>query len=318
MATERKALEKVFGKRSLTRVIIENGTQARWVQRVLEGCGHEVIVANTRRVRLIFGEARKNDRLDAEKLARLGRVDVRLLSPIRYRQDQAHADLAVLKARDGLVKARTQLINQIRGMVKAFGSRLPAHSARSFGRKVCGSIPEILKPAIDPLLAMLEQLSAKIDGYDKSIEQLSRRYPETEMLRQVCGVGPITALGFILTLEDAARFGRSRQVGSYLGLTPKLDQSGGQDKQLRISKAGNDFVRRLLVSSAHYILGPFGPDSDLRRYGLRLAARGGRNAKKRAVVAVARKLSVLLHHLWVSGDLYEPLYQENRSALRCA
>jgi len=111
----------------------------------------------------------------------------------------------------------------------------------------------------------------------------------------------------VLTLEDPGRFRQSRAVGPYLGLCPRRDQSGGRDAQLRITKRGDAMLRRLLVSGAQYILGPFGPDTDLRRWGLRLAARGGKNAKKRAVVAVARKLATLLHRLWVSGATYQPL-----------
>ena len=117
----------------------------------------------------------------------------------------------------------------------------------------------------------------------------------------------MTALAYLLTLEEPGRFEQSRSVGAYVGLTPRRDQSGQTDKQLRITQCGDGYLRQLLVTSSHYILGPFGPDSDLRRYGLRIAERGGKNAKKRAVVAVARKLAVLLHHLWKTGVDYEPL-----------
>ena len=120
-------------------------------------------------------------------------------------------------------------------------------------------------------------------------------------MRQVEGIGPLTALTFVLTLEDPYRFEKSRSVGAYLGLVPATDQSGDRDPQKRISKEGDEMLRKLLVGSAHYILGPFGSDSDLRRHGEKIASRGGKNAKKRAAVAVARKLSVLLHSLWVAG-----------------
>jgi len=144
--------------------------------------------------------------------------------------------------------------------------------------------------------------------YDEKMEKLgSEQYPQTKLLRQVKGVGPITALAYVLTLENPQRFAQSRDVGPYLGLVPKQEDSGDNQPQLRITKMGDMMLRRLLVGSAHYILGPFGPDTDLRRYGIRLSERGGKNAKKRAVVAVARKLAVLLHSLWVSGEVYEPL-----------
>ena len=131
-------------------------------------------------------------------------------------------------------------------------------------------------------------------------------------MRQVEGIGPLTALTFVLTLEDPYRFEKSRSVGAYLGLVPATDQSGDRDPQKRISKEGDEMLRKLLVGSAHYILGPFGSDSDLRRHGEKIASRGGKNAKKRAAVAVARKLSVLLHSLWVSGEVYDPLHNAHR------
>jgi transposase len=153
---------------------------------------------------------------------------------------------------------------------------------------------------------MAAALSDCIQEYDEKIEKLGReKYGPTAGK----GVGPITALAYVLTLENPDRFVKSRDVGPYLGLVPKQEDSGESPPQLGISKAGDTMMRRLLVGSAHHILGPFGPDTDLRRYGLRLCERGGKNAKKRAAVAVARKLAVLLHCLWVSGEVYEPLRQ---------
>lgn len=158
------------------------------------------------------------------------------------------------------------------------------------------------------MLDVIAVLGKEVGRYDRQVETLAAtRHPETTALRQVPGVGALTALSYVLTLEDPARFPKSRAVGSYLGLRPKQRDSGESTPALRISKRGDAHLRRLLVGSAHYILGPFGPDTDLRRWGLTLAARGGTNAKKRAVVAVARKLAVLLHRLWVTGEVYEPL-----------
>lgn len=309
----REALRACFGGLGKSRVVMENGTHSRWVSRLLKEMGHEVIVANAYKVRLICENNRKHDKIDAEYLARLGRVDPKLLFPIQYRGEQAQAVRCVLKARDGLVRVRSQLICQVRGMVKAFGSRMPSSSAESFVDKGREALPEVLKPALERLLATIEMLTEQIRGYDAQIEQLGKRkYPETALLRQVTGVGPITSLAYVVTVEDAKRFARSRHVGPYLGLVPKLDQSGAQDRQLSISKAGDGYLRKLLINSAQYILGHFGPDCDLRRYGMKIAERGGKNAKKRAVVAVARKLSVLLHHLWVTGEVYDPLYNSNR------
>jgi transposase len=218
-----------------------------------------------------------------------------------------------------LVGSRTQLINHVRGAVKSFGHRLPKCSARGFHKKILEYLPKELVSALGPLLETIGELTQRIREYERKLEEItSEHYPETELLRQVAGVGALTSLTFVLTLEDPHRFSKSRSVGAYLGLVPGEDQSGDSDPQQQISKEGDEMLRRLMVGSAHYILGPFAQDSDLRRHGLKIAERGGKNAKRRAVVAVARKLSVLLHHLWVTGELYEPLHNAQRSGDQAA
>jgi transposase len=307
-ATTPAALQSLFSTLPPARVVLEVGTHSPWVSRLAAAAGHDVIVANPRRVRLISAAVRKSDRLDAEALARLGRLDPQLLAPIRHRGEAAQADLALLRARDALVRTRTLLINHVRGAVKSLGARVPATTARAFVRRVRPALPAALAPALTPVLDALEVLNTQIAAADRTIAQVAAtRYPETTRLRQIPGVGPITALCFVLTLEDPHRFPQSRGVGAYLGLCPREHQSGDRTPQLRISKAGDSMLRRLLVTAAHYILGPFGPDTALRRWGLRLAERGGVNAKKRAVIAVARKLATILHHLWVTGEAYQPL-----------
>ncbi len=307
--TTREALLRRFGNVARMRIVLETGTHSPWISRLLAVCGHEVLVANARRLRLIAASDSKSDRTDAEMLARLGRADPTLLAPVRHRGEAVQTDLALLRAREALVRVRTLLVNHVRGAVKSVGARLPSCSTHSFPRQVRGAIPEGVEPALGAVLDTIEQVSREIRAYDRRIEELCERsYPETALLRQVSGVGPGTALCYVLTLEDPARFPASRAVGAYLGLRPRRDASGASDPQLRITKAGDVMVRRLLVGSAQYILGPFGPDSNLRRWGLMLAARGGRSAKKRAGVAVARKLAVLLHRLWTTGEVYEPLY----------
>lgn len=290
------------------RVVMEVGTHSPWMEEIIAGEGHEVVVANPRLMEGSKRRKRKNDRIDAKKLARLGRVDPQSLHPIRHRSREVREDLVVLRAREALVAARTELINATRGLVKSMGTRLPKCSSPSFGQKVKDAIPEKIREALLPLVQFADALSDSIQSYDQKIEELgSEKYGHTKLLRQVKGVGPITALAYVLTLENPEHFAKSRDVGPYLGLVPKQEDSGESQPQLGISKTGDTMVRKLLVGSAQYILGPFGPDSDLRRYGLRLCERGGKNAKKRAAVAVARKLAVLLHRLWVSGEVYEPL-----------
>jgi transposase len=305
--TAQPALERALARFEPSRVILEVGTHSPWVSRLVTRLGHEGIVANPRRVRLIAENDSKSDDFDAELLARLGRIDPNLLSPVVHRGESAQRDLVLLRSRDGLVRARSQLINQVRGFAKSLGTRLPASSAEGFPKSVRPVAGTELFPGVETMLAMVEQLTAEIRRLDREVERLCReRYPETRLLRQVKGVGPITALAFVLTLEDPHRFAHSRSVGSYLGLRPRQRDSGEQRPQLRITKAGDALLRRLLVTAAHYVLGPFGPDTALRRHGLRIAERGGKAAKKRAIVAVARKLAVLLHRLWVTGEVYQP------------
>jgi transposase len=303
-------LYRRFGFEKQLKIALEVGTHSPWVNRILEECGHEVLVANPRKTRLIYGDKHKTDRLDAQKLARLARVDPELLYPIEHRGEQSQAHLALIHSRDALVRSRTQLINHVRGTVKSFGARVSKCSAESFHQKVADALPSELAEALEDVVATIGSLTERIREYDRRIERVSKdSYPqETEFLRQVPGVGALTSLSFVLTLEDPDRFATSRTVGAYLGLVPGKDQSGEQDPGKRVSGEGDEMLRRLLVSSAHYILGPFGPDSDLRRHGEKIAGHGGKNAKKRAVVAVARKLSVLLHRLWVTGEAYEPLH----------
>jgi len=314
LRTSPEALRRRFASERPMRIAIETGTHSPWVSRLLEEYGHEVLVANSRKLRLIYSNKRKTDEVDAENLARLARVDPKLLYPLKHRGEESQAHMAIIRSREALVSCRTQLVNHVRGAVKSFGARLPKCPARSFHKRAKEHIPEALRPALGPVLEQIASLTERIRGYDRKLETVRQeRYPETELLRQVEGIGALTALTFVLTLEDPHRFEKSRSVGAYLGLVPATDRSGERDPQRRISKEGDEMLRKLLVSSAHYILGPFGSDSDLRRHGEKIASRGGKNAKKRAVVAVARKLAVLLHSLWVSGEVYEPLRNARRS-----
>ena len=302
-------ITKFFDEYRGATVAIEAGTHSPWISRLLEEMGCRVFVGNPRKLRFIWESKDKSDERDARMLGMVCRVEPRLLSPLHHRGQQAQADLSIIKSRDILVRTRANLVNHARGIVKSTGERLPNCSTESFARRCAEIVPPELRPALQPIFEAIKQLNALIREFDEKIEELCRdRYPETGRLRQVPGVGPITSLAYVLSIEDPSRFTKSRQVGPFLGLTPKRDQSGDTDKQLRISKAGNEYLRQLLVGSAHYIIGPFGPDSNLRRHGLGIAARGGRNAKKRAVIAVARKLAVLLHQLWISDQAYEPFY----------
>jgi transposase len=313
------AVRHRFGGARRMRVAIEAGTHSPWIAELLRELGHEVVVANPRKVRLIGESRSKDDRIDAEHLARLARVDPKLLYGVRHRGMEARADLAVIKSRDALVKVRAGLINYVRGMVKPFGARIKSSSASAFARAAQETIPDQLNPTLQPILETISSLTKRIHQYDRQVERIAReRYPAATHLQQIKGIGPLIALAYVLTLEDPVRFRKSREVGPYLGLVPARRSSGGSDPQLRITKEGDAFLRRLLVNGAHYILGPFGEDCNLRRHGQKIAQRGGKNAKKRAVVAVARKLAVLMHRLWITGEIYDPLYNEHQSKTAAA
>ena len=316
ISTTASGISNYFGSRKPMRVALEVGTQSAWVSRAIEACGHQVLVANARQLRLIYAGKRKNDRVDAEKLARLARYDEKLLAPITHRGEQAQADLANIRSRETLVQTRTALVNHVRSTVKGFGTRLPKCTTAVFHKRASEHLPAALRPALEPILDLIAQLNERIKQFDKRVLELNEgKYLETGVLRQVHGVGPLTALTFVLTIEDPKRFLKSREVGPYLGLTPGEKQSGDSNPQQRITKAGDVHLRKLLVQCAHYILGPFGSDSDLRRHGEKLAARGGSAAKKKAITAVARKLAVVLHHLWATGEVYVPLHNSKQSGI---
>lgn len=303
-----EAYQQQFGGMARAVIALEAGTHSRWMSAQLRECGHEVIVANPHRLRLLTTSDKKNDAQDARTLAEMAWAKPALLAPVRHRSLEAQRDLNLVRARDLLVEARTKLINGVRCLVKGFGARVPKCASVQFAQQAHLHMPEEARPACAPLLGLIDELSEKIRDYDELLEHMAQtRYPQTELLKQVSGVGTLTAMAYVLTIEEPRRFARSRDVGCYLGLRPKQQESGDRSPQLRITKAGDSYLRKTLVSSAHYILGPFGPDTDLRRWGLKLCERGGKNAKKRAVVAVARKLAVLLHRLWVTAEVYEPL-----------
>ena len=312
--TTPEGMQQAFGKMARSRIAMETGTHSPWVSRVLTELGHEVIVAHAQKVRLIVKSRRKDDRLDARTLARLARIDPELLSPVQHRSAQAQLHLAEIRARAGLVSARTALVNAARGLVKSYGERLRKCGTQQFGQETTSGLSAGLREALEPLMQEVESLNERIKEYDRRIEKMAKEtYPETELLKQVKGVGDLIATAYVLTVEDPHRFRKSRDAGCFVGLQPGRRNSGESEPQMHITKEGDEYLRTLLVQGAHYILGPFGEDSDLRRWGLKLSARGGKNATKRAVVAVARKLAVLLHRLWVSGEVYEPLRNSQKA-----
>ena len=305
--TSREGFAKRFGSRARARIVMEATRGTHWVRQCLASLGHEVIVANPRRLDLITKSQRKTDRNDARMLARIGRLDVELLSPVHERSDQSMQVRTLLRARSHLVRTRTKLVNQIRGSLKVFGHTLPSVSPERFHARAKALIPEGLRSALLPLFGVLEKLAETIEDYDDKITELGRQFPVTTLLRQIHGVGPLVALSFVMSLEDPRRFKDSRAVGAFLGLVPRSRQSGASDPRMRITKHGDEVVRSLLVTAAMHVMRQSAPDCDLKRYGRRIARGGTPRDKARARIAVARKLACLMHHLWLTGEVYRPL-----------
>lgn len=305
----RACLEQLSQRCPAATIAMETGTHSPWVSRLFEARGHTVYVANARKVRAISQSITKSDEEDARMLARLCRADPQLLHPIKHRSERCQRDLVQLKAREALVRARVDLMNSVRFLLKSLGLTVPSQvKATAFVRKLRPLVDPASTALVEPLLQSIDSLSAQIKTLEDKLEALARdRYPDTERLRQIPGVGPITALCYVLTLESPDRFAVNRDVGAYLGLVPRRDQSGDTDKALPITKAGNTHLRCLLVNCAHYILGPFGPPTALREAGLRIAARGGKSAKKCAIIATARKLAVTMMALWKTKADYQPM-----------
>lgn len=295
---------------------LEVGTHSPWVSRLIEQNGCTCLVANSRKLRAIYQNVRKCDELDARMLAKLARVDPDLLSPIRHGSEQSQIDRLALTCRDSLVRQRAHIIGSIRFSLKSLGQRLPSCSTASFAKRCRVEMEgSPLLEVVTPSIKAIEELDKQIKELDKKIRETAKaRYPQTKLLEQIPGVGPLTSLCYVLAVGEPGRFNDVRDVAAYLGLVPGRDQSGNSDKELPISKAGNGDVRRLLVQCAQYILGRFGPDCDLRRWGLALAGRGGKGAKNKAVTAVARKLAVLMLVLWKNGNPYDPLMNSKESS----
>jgi len=275
IATTRARLQALLERFRGARLVMEASTPARWIK---------------------------------DLAVELGQVRPQLLNPVELRGSRFQEVRTQLFARAQLVRQRTSLVNFVRSEVKAVGESLPSCSTRSFASKARALVPEALKEALGPIFEMIQSATKAIEVYDRRIEQLSAdSFPQTRLLRQVHGVGPLVALGFVATIGTPQRFSKSRMVGPYLGLVPRLNQSGKHDPALGITKCGDHFMRSLLVSAATRIIGPHGTDSDLRRFGLQIASSGGKRAKARARVAVARKLAVVMHRLLATGEAYEPL-----------
>lgn len=316
ITNDRPALRELCQEFPKGSVALEVGTHSPWISRFLAAEGMEVTVANARKLRAIYQNDRKCDELDARMLAKLLRVDRDLLSPIEHGTEQAQKDLVAIKIRDSLVRQRVHIIATVRGVIKSLGLRIPSTSTESFHLKAESFLTEHpeYESAITPALRSIKSLTEQIRVYEKQIQKAAKdHHPQAIRLQQIPSIGPITSMAFVLSIGDPKRFEDPRDIGAYLGLVPRRDQSGGTDKQLPISKAGNRYLRCLLVQCAQYLLGHFGPECALREQGLLLAARGGKAAKKKAVIAIARKLAVMMMAMWQKGTDYKPFPEGKKS-----
>lgn len=315
LRTDLEGLTRRFD-RPTVRVVLEAGPHSRWISKRLSEMGHEVVVVDPRKLGLVARSHCKTDRRDAEILALLGASSGArrgLLGRVEHRSEEAHCDLAVLLTRDHFVRQRTMNINRVRGVLKSFGIRVPRMSTQCFHTKAAQYVPEVLLPALLPILEEILALQIRVKRLNDEIKRIAARYPQVERLRAIHGVGRIIALAFILSLGKPTRFKRSRDVGPFFGLTPRIFQTGKTDLQLSIARTGNPFVRRHVIQAAQCVLREKSPDCDLKRYGKRIEGLGGRYPKKRAVVAVARKLVVLMHQLLVDPTPYDPWYALKRA-----
>ena len=307
VANTPEALEPFFREHAGATVAMETGLCCRWISALARKCGCEVLVGNARRLSAIWLSKRKNDENDALLIAKLARADRELFYPVNLRDDEHHAMIQIIELREIAVSQRTQIVNSIRGMCKAGGTFLPKCSADCFHKVGPNAIPSGERWKFTPLLAQLKQLAETIGRYDKMLRKYSAKHfrEEVTLLRSVAGVGEVTACAFVAHISDANGFGRARDAGCFFGLTPGQDQSGDKDAPRCITKTGSSMMRSLLVNSANYILRDASPDSALKRFGMRICARGGKVAKRKAKIAVARKLAVVMLAMLKSGKPYD-------------
>ena len=302
-ASTQAGFRKQFEGVARMRVVMESGGSTPWIYRLLCALGHEVVVVNPRRLRLIAESTLKSDRIDAEILARLSRFDLELLRPVYQRSPAGQELRTKIRVRSTLVRTRVALINQIKGTLRSQGVRFSSMTASSFVAKWGeAKIPRAMRALLEPLVGAIGELTDRIEAVQRELVALSRSDELLERLQEVPGVGPLVSVSFLAWVDRVDRFKKSRDVGACLGLRPAVRASGGSLHSGHISREGDKEMRWLLVQAAHAALAVH-RDSALKRWGESLANQAG---KKKAIVAMARKLAVLLHRLWVTGESYRP------------
>lgn len=298
-------------------VVFETGTHCRWMENTVKSLGMKPIVANPARMRMMSESNTKNDRNDARELAQMALADVDLLHPVSLRGETCQQMLRLLKARDAMVAVRTKFVNQLRGFAKSMGFRLPGCSARKVGRLDKTQWPDDFEAVAWPIMDVLETLELKIKAYESQIRKLASS-PELEAkidrVREVYGIGLLSGCALVASIDaNPERFSKARDAGAYFGLVPKQRQSGEMDMQCHITMAGSEYVRNLMVESAQIALRDGAKDTDIKLKGLRICERGGRIARRKAVIAVARCLVVTAVALLKHPEReYVPLSEKGR------
>lgn len=301
--TTRSSLNRWFGKRDDLRIVVESSGVSRWVVRVLKEMGHEVTVVNPRRVRLIAESTLKTDRIDAEVLARLSCFGEGLLPTVYQRSEESANVQTRLRVRSTLVRSKVAMVNSLKGSLRNRGYRLRGQAIRRvIANLVAMELPSELRQSLDPLVEALLEVDERLRAVNAEIREECQENRLLKRLQTVPGVGPVVSLAYVSWIDDPTRFRSSRQVGPYLGLRPKVRRSAEFEFRGRITREGNPELRRLLTQAAHCFLRTQ-QDSALKQWALDLEKRAG---KKKAIVALARKLAVLMHRLWVTGHDFEP------------
>jgi transposase len=286
------------------RIGMETGPLAVWLWNGLKERGLPVHVIDARHAKAgLTLQASKTDRNDARGLAQIMRTG--WFKEVQVKSTAAHLLRALLASRGMLVATRCALENQIRGLLKTFGLVLGKAGRRRFEvrlRELLAAEPRLGR-LVTPLLEVRRSLVEQIQTYDRCLVAIARRHAVVRRLMSVPGVGAVTAVAFVAAIDDPSRFRRSRHVGAYFGLVPRRYQSGEVDRPGRISKAGDQLVRTLLYEAANALLTRSRQPSALKAWAEAIAARSGR---KKAKVALARRLAVMLHRLWRDGTAFVP------------
>lgn len=315
LPNDQDSLRTFFERNKGAEIGMETGTHCRWISVLATECGCKAYIGNAHKLRSIFGNTHKNDMRDAEEIANLLHENKRHFHPVMLR-DQEHQDLVQLvKMREVAMTDRTRSINAIRGMAKANGARIADCDADSFHRQlklVLMTLPDNLIRLFRPQIELLKAINATIKAYGKLIDRYRKQHfkEECALLETIPGIGPINSTSFVAFAGDVKRFRHACDVGPYFGLTAGRDQSSDKDEPKKITKEGNKFVRHLLVNAANNIMKASAANTELKQFALRVWGERGKIAKRKAKVALARKLAVTMAAMLRNGTAYRGIIEE--------